>query len=102
MAQEEKIRNVVFDLGGVVIGRGYDRAGGGLDEFGFLQGDRPFPDYWRRYDLGTASRAEVVRAVADEHGLSLEQAAARLDRLMALFGPFDETVGLVGELGEAG
>ena len=102
MAQEEQIRNVVFDLGGVVIGRGYDRAGGGLDEFGFLQGDRPFPDYWRRYDLGTASRAEVVRAVADEHGLSLEQAAARLDRLMALFDPFDETVELIGELDEAG
>ena len=59
----------------------------------------------KRLDAALLERlpdAEVVRAVADEHGLSLEQAAARLDRLMALFDPFDETVELIGELDEAG
>lgn len=96
------VKHVVFDLGGVVIGRSYDRWGAGLTEFDFLQGDRPFPDYWKRYDLGTASREEVVRAVAAENGIPHGEAAAKLDRLMAMFDPFDETAALIRELDASG
>ena len=98
----EKIENVVFDLGGVVIGRDYDRYGAEIAEFSFLQGDRPFPEWWKRYDLGTASRSEVVEAVSAECGLGPEQAAAKLDRLMYLFNEFGDTAELIRELSAKG
>ena len=98
----EKIENVVFDLGGVVIGRGYDCYGAEIAEFSFLQGDRPFPEWWKRYDLGTASRSEVVEAVSAECGLGPEQAAAKLDRLMYLFNEFGDTAELIKELSAKG
>lgn len=98
----EKIENVVFDLGGVVIGRDYDRYGAEIAEFSFLQGDRPFPEWWKRYDLGTASRSEVVEAVSAECGLGPEQAAAKLDRLMYLFNEFGDTAELIKELSAKG
>lgn len=96
------IENVVFDLGGVVIGRDYDRYGAEIAEFSFLQGDRPFPEYWKRYDLGTASREEVVEAVSCEHGISPELASVKLERLMTLFNEFADTVELIAELAERG
>ncbi len=96
------IDSVVFDLGGVVIGRDYDRYGDEIAEFSFLQGDRPFPDYWKRYDLGTAARSEVVEAVSAESGLTHGEASAKLDRLMYLFNEFGDTVELIRELSEAG
>jgi HAD superfamily hydrolase (TIGR01509 family) len=96
------IESVVFDLGGVVIGRDYDRYGPEIAEFSFLQGDRPFPDWWKRYDLGTASRSEVVEAVCAESGLAPDRASAKLDRLMELFNEFDDTVELIRELSAKG
>lgn len=96
------IENVVFDLGGVVIGRDYDRYGAEIAEFSFLQGDRPFPDYWKRYDLGTAARQEVVEAVSAEHGITQELASRKLDRLMLLFNEFQDTVELIAELDQRG
>lgn len=96
------INSVVFDLGGVVIGRDYDRYGAEIAEFSFLQGDRPFPEYWKRYDRGTCERAEVVDAVSAETGLSAQEASEKLDRLMALFNEFHDTVELIKELSEKG
>lgn len=94
----QMIKDIVFDLGGVVIGHDYARYGTELEEFSFLQGDRPFPDYWKRYDLGTASRDEVVDAIARENGLDTKAASEKLDRLMVLFNEFPDTTELLEEL----
>lgn len=96
----QMIKDIVFDLGGVVVGRDYAHYGTELKEFSFLQGDRPFPDYWKRYDLGTASRDEVVDAIARENGLDTEAASEKLDRLMTLFNEFPDTAQLLEELAD--
>lgn len=96
------IRNIVFDLGGVVIGRGFDRCGAGTAAFAFIQGDRPFPEWWKRYDLGTATREEVVEAISAEAGIAAAEASAALERLKMLFDEFPDTVRLIEELHEAG
>ena len=96
----QMIKDIVFDLGGVVGGRDYARYGTELEEFSFLQGDRPFPDYWKHYDLGTASRDEVVDAIARENGLDTEAASEKLDRLMTLFNEFPDTAQLLEELAD--
>ena len=96
------IRNVVFDLGGVVIGRDYQETSQLMAEFAFLRGDQPFPDYWRRYDLGLAERKQVVEAVALHNNLSLEQADRKLQQLIMMFDVFPETEALIRELYERG
>lgn len=100
--QDTMIENIVFDLGGVVIGRDYEHFGAEIKEFAFLQGDRPFPEYWKRYDRGTASRDEVANAVAAENGLTIPEALHKLDRLVELFNVFECTARLISQLSEAG
>lgn len=85
-----------------MIGRDYDRYGAEIEEFSFLQGDRPFPEFWKRYDLGTAQRQEVVDAVSRECGISPQLASRKLDRLMYLFNEFSCTVELIESLSAKG
>lgn len=96
------IDSIVFDLGGVVIGRDYDRYGHEIAEFSFLQGDRPFPEYWKLYDSGRCSREEVVAAISAETTLTPAQADAKLDRLMELFNEFHDTAELIAQLSAKG
>lgn len=96
------IKNIVFDLGGVVIGRDYEKYGHEIAEFSFLQGDRPFPEYWMQYNKGLINRGEVADAIAGQTGMSVTQAEAKLDRLMSLFYEFPDTSQLIADLNRNG
>ena len=94
------IRNIVFDLGGVVIGRDYQNSAMLLDEFSFLRGDQPFPDFWKLYDLGLAEREHVVEALARQNNLSVELANQKLQLLIRMFDVFPDTEALIRDLHE--
>lgn len=97
------IRNVIFDLGGVVLGRDFVKYGTGSDSVGFLHGgDVRFPKYWLDFDLGLVSQPDVARAIAADTGLTFEEAFELVTQIGVTFNEFPQTVELIRELHEAG
>lgn len=96
------IKNVVFDLGGVVLGRSFDREGHRMKRFSFLQGDRPFPDFWLRFDRGEATWSEVAEGMAQTENCTAEEAHDEIEQVLNMFDEFPRTVELVKELSDRG
>ncbi len=96
------IKSVVFDLGGVVVGRDYGANGHRMRRFEFLQGDRPFPEFWKRFDRGEATLQEVAEGIAAAGGCSVEEAHGEVERIMSMFDEFPRTVELIEELSARG
>lgn len=95
------IKNVIFDLGGVVIGRDYALSGDRLRTFSFLQGE-DFPQFWKDFDMGTATQEEVAWAVSAAEGCSTEEAYGMVDYVRSLYNEFPCTVDLIRQLSEEG
>ena len=98
------IRNVVFDLGGVVLGRDFNRLAELLDKtFSFISGSGlDFPTYWSEFDRGMYTRAEVTELLAADKGCTVEQADRPIQDLLDLLYEVPETKALVKELKAAG
>ena len=96
------IKNIIFDLGGVVLGRGYHESGHDMPAFSFLQGDRPFPKYWKDFDLGRISQRAVAEAVATQEECSIEEADSLVCVLREMFDEFPLTAELIRELSGKG
>ncbi len=93
------IKNVIFDLGGVVLGRDFKRLGEVLgNTFAFISADEAFPEYWSEFDRGTYTRSEVTRMLADDYNLTLEDADSQVQKLLELLQPIPETDELIREL----
>lgn len=93
------IKNAIFDLGGVVLGRDFKRLGEVLgNTFAFISADESFPEYWSEFDRGTYTREEVTRMLAEDYNLTLENATEQVQRLLELLQPIPETVALIEEL----
>ena len=93
------IKNVIFDLGGVVLGRDFKRLGDVLgDTFAFISADEAFPEYWSEFDRGTHTRAEVTKMLAEDYNLTLEDAHDQVQKLLELLQPIPETEELIKEL----
>lgn len=93
------IKNVIFDLGGVVLGRDFKRLGDVLgNTFAFISADEAFPEYWSEFDRGTYTRSEVTRMLADDYNLTLEDANDQVQKLLELLQPIPETEELIREL----
>lgn len=93
------IKNAIFDLGGVVLGRDFKRLGEVLgNTFAFISADESFPEYWSEFDRGTYTREEVSRMLAKDYNLTLEDAHEQVQRLLELLQPIPETVALIEEL----
>ncbi len=93
------IKNAIFDLGGVVLGRDFKRLGEVLgNTFAFISADESFPEYWSEFDRGTYTREEVTRMLAEDYNLTIEDATEQVQRLLELLQPIPETVALIEEL----
>ena len=93
------IKNAIFDLGGVVLGRDFKRLGEVLgNTFAFISADESFPEYWSEFDRGTYTREEVTRMLAEDYTLTLEDAHEQVQRLLELLQPIPETIALIEEL----
>ena len=93
------MKNIVFDLGGVVFGR--DPRKGATMEFAFIHAEK-MPEFWVDYDRGTLTLDEVVRILSREKACD-ERVTARfirdaIDRQEEIV----ETRALVGDLKRAG
>lgn len=92
------IKNVVFDLGGVVVGRDFDNlaklAG---DAFSFLAGHE-FPAYWHDFDAGLYTREEVAQLLANDRQCSIEEAQEKIQNLLELLQEVPETREFIKEL----
>ena len=93
------IKNVIFDLGGVVLGRDFQRLGEVLgNTFAFISEDKAFPEYWSEFDRGTYTRKEVTAMLAEDYNLTLEDADRQVQELLELLQPIPETDELIREL----
>lgn len=96
------IKNVIFDLGGVVLGRDLRRLGDVLNTFAFISADESFPEFWSEFDRGTYTREEVTQLLSEEYNLSYEDASQQVQQLLELLQPIPETVAVIEELKERG
>ena len=92
------IKNVVFDLGGVVVGRDFENlaklAG---DAFSFLAGHE-FPAYWHDFDAGLYTREEVAVLLANDRKCSIDEAQDKIQKLLELLQEVPETREFIKEL----
>lgn len=93
------IKNAIFDLGGVVLGRDFKRLGEVLgNTFAFISADEAFPEYWSEFDRGTYTREEVTKMLAEDYNLTYEEADDQVQKLLELLQPIPETEALIREL----
>ena len=96
------MKNIVFDLGGVLFARDKHKCSPEfIDFFRFIRTD-PMPDFWVEYDRGTLTLDQVVDALCALHGCTPEVAQAYLREAIDRQEPVRATERLVGELKRAG
>jgi 2-haloacid dehalogenase/putative hydrolase of the HAD superfamily len=99
------LKNIVFDLGGVVVAHNEDSFKEKLGEFfSFVFGPdmKCVPSFWVEYDLGIRTIDETAAAVAEFRKCSVEEAKANMLYAIALQEEVEPTVNLIKELKERG
>ena len=96
------MKNIVFDLGGVLFARDKKKCEPELLEFfSFLRAPQ-MPLFWEEYDRGTSTLKEVTATLSDMTGRPFEACAAVLQHAIDLQEPVKSTEQLIGELKAAG
>ena len=96
------MKNIVFDLGGVLFARDKHKCSPEfIDFFRFIRTD-PMPDFWVEYDRGTLTFDQVIDALCALHGCTPEMARAYLREAIDRQEPVRATERLVGGLKRAG
>lgn len=96
------MKNIVFDLGGVVFARDPRKCPKELTDFFAFISAPDMPTFWNEYDRGTVSIDEVAQALCDYHGCSREVADAYLQTAIDLQEEIACTRLLIAELKAAG
>lgn len=92
------MKNIVFDLGGVLFARDRSKCDPEIVEFfGFLKSPR-LPHFWEEYDRGTSSLAEVTQTLSEMTGRPYDTCASILQRAITLQEPVAPTERLVRDL----
>ena len=96
------MKNIVFDLGGVLFARDKSKCPPELLEFfSFLRAPR-MPLFWEEYDRGTSTLDEVTATISRMTGRSVETCSAVLQLAIDLQEPVKPTERLVRDLKAAG
>ncbi len=99
------MKNIVFDLAGVVFARNPLRFPKHLEEFFsfvFTTPEGGVPKFWSDYDRGTRSVDEVAEAVASYRNCSVEEAKANMLLAIEYQEEIEATARLIPELKMAG
>ena len=75
------LKNIVFDLAGVVVARNPQRFPKHLDEFFsfvFTTPEGGVPKFWEDYDRGVRPVEKVAEAVAEYRGCDMETAKTNM------------------------
>lgn len=96
------MKNIIFDLGGVLFARDRRKCSPDLLEFfGFLRAPQ-MPRFWEEYDRGTNSLEEVTRTLVSMTGHSYERCAEVLQQAIDLQEPIPATEQLIRDLKASG
>ena len=96
------MKNIVFDLGGVLFARDKSKCTPELLEFfSFLRAPR-MPLFWEEYDRGTSTLDEVTATISRMTGRPVETCSAVLQLAIDLQEPVKPTERLVRDLKAAG
>lgn len=95
------LKNIVFDLGGVVVAHNEESFAeklGAFFSFVFGPDMKCVPSFWCDYDLGVRSLDETAASVAEYRNCSIEEAKANMLYAISLQGEVEPTVRLIKEL----
>lgn len=96
------MKNIVFDLGGVVFARDMKRCEPDfIDFFDFVRTPQ-MPEFWDEYDRGTRSLRETKEALCRIKGCTPQTCDRYVERAIALQEPVRPTERLIGDLKAAG
>ena len=96
------LKNIVFDLGGVVVARDRHKVSREFADFFAFVCVTPMPEFWVEYDRGTKSRAEVEQIMADIKGCSIERCHEAMAKAIDIQAPIPCTEELIHELKDCG
>ena len=99
------LKNIVFDLAGVVFARNPLRFPKHLEEFFSFVFSTPeggVPKFWEDYDRGVSPVDEVAKAVAEYRGCDIETAKANMLLAINYQEEVEPTASLIAELKEQG
>ena len=99
------LKNIVFDLGGVVVAhneRSFAEKLGEFFSFVFGPDMKCVPSFWVEYDLGVRTIDETAAAVAKYRNCSVETAKEHMLYAISLQEEVEPTVRLIKELKERG
>ena len=98
----QAMKNIVFDLGGVVFARNKNTCRPELiDFFSFVRAEK-MPEFWEEYDRGTLTRDEVTDVLCRLKGCDRDTCAALIDEAIDRQEPIAPTERLIGDLKAAG
>ena len=93
------IKNIVFDLAGVVFARNKERCPKELmDYFYFINSAEALPDFWNDYDRGTRSFEAVAEALAAFRSSDVETAKNMMATAITYQDQIPHTAELIAEL----
>ncbi len=96
------MKNVIFDLGGVLFARNPKRTTVEFNEFFSFIADKQMPHFWEEYDRGTQTLDQTVETLSRIKGVSQEVCRAYVDDAIAMQEEIAPTAKLIQELKERG
>ena len=97
------MKNIVFDLAGVVFARNTERCPQRLmDYFYFINSGEPMPEFWNDYDRGTRDIDNVATALAEFRGSDFQTAKSMMLEAITYQEEVTPTAKLIKQLKEAG
>ncbi len=96
------MKNIVFDLGGVVFMRDMKKCSAEfIDFFSFVRGE-VMPHFWNEYDRGTLTKEQTIECLMERSGYDRAKCTALVDEAIAKQEAVRPTEELIEELKAAG